>query len=349
MSTVTDIIQQCEEVKRQLRVLKKQNQDKFYQLYVLKMGKKGFYPFSNPNMSVRRIMEALNKNNLDVYHLLSMLQNPNVSLELADYIIREKISPRDQHGCHNPYFELSYNPNLTQDYILKHIDERWSWSSIVYRTNISVDFIVKYGTADMIENNPNITLEDIDKYKLKCWSVISRNDAMTMEIITSNLDRPWDWKSVMFNPNLTPEYMKLHPELPWHEGYKHVCRSRFKPFPSMDEIENNKLRYFDLSNHDNLSLDFILQHPDKQWRLEFITRHKFDGGEIRHMTHTLKQLRVKLVKLFYWNLVDIMHKPYLGYYYLNDIELFLPEDKSILLQQFRKNKQYDQIHKLLTQ
>jgi len=44
-----------------------------------------------------------------------------------------------------------------------------------------------------------------------------------------------------------------------------------------------------------------------------------------------------------------MHRAPIGYYFLNDIEIFLPDDKKTELRQLRANKRYDDIRRLLAE
>lgn len=67
-----------------------------------------------------------------------------------------------------------------------------------------------------------------------------------------------------------------------------------------------------------------------------IAKHKFEHcAEFDMMEEQLTQARQRLAKRFYWRLVDTIHRAPLGYYFLNDIETFLPVDKKQQLLQLR--------------
>jgi hypothetical protein len=44
---------------------------------------------------------------------------------------------------------------------------------------------------------------------------ISYNTNLTMEMITSNPDKPWDWEWMSCNKNLTVEIIANNPDKPW--------------------------------------------------------------------------------------------------------------------------------------
>jgi hypothetical protein len=67
--------------------------------------------------------------------------------------------------------------------------------------------------------------------------------------------------------------------------------------------------------------------------------HNFDT-ELRELQRLYHQEINKLAKLFYWNLVEKMSKPPTGYYFLNDLREFMPENKRQLFDLHRKEKDY---------
>ena len=46
--------------------------------------------------------------------------------------------------------------------------------------------------------------------------MLSQSREITLEIIESNPDKPWDYFYLSRNPNLTLDYVLQHPHLPWN-------------------------------------------------------------------------------------------------------------------------------------
>ena len=57
----------------------------------------------------------------------------------------------------------------------------------------------------------------IEKYPDKPWDwrVISSNPNLTIEMIEKYPDKPWNWKGISHNPNLTIEMIEKYPDKPW--------------------------------------------------------------------------------------------------------------------------------------
>ena len=67
------------------------------------------------------------------------------------------------------------------------------------------EFVLKFSDKldwSWISENPNITMDIIEKYPDKPWnwSAISNNSNITMEFIEKYPDNPWDWYRISCNP-----------------------------------------------------------------------------------------------------------------------------------------------------
>ena len=63
-----------------------------------------------------------------------------------------------------------------------------------------------------ISENPNITMDIIEKYPDKPWdwARISLNPSITMDIIEKYPDKPWNWKWISLNPSITMDIIEKH-------------------------------------------------------------------------------------------------------------------------------------------
>ena len=77
----------------------------------------------------------------------------------------------------------------------KHPEKPWSWDSISWNPNLTMDIIEKYPEEywdwDGISSNPNITMEIIEEYPNKPWrwDTISSNLNITIEFIEKHIDK----------------------------------------------------------------------------------------------------------------------------------------------------------------
>ena len=74
------------------------------------------------------------------------------------------------------------------------------------------------------------------------WKGISRNPNVTMDMIERHPDKPWHWDYVSLNPNLTMEMIERHPDKPWDWWYS-ISSNQFGhrrpllPKPSKEMVE----------------------------------------------------------------------------------------------------------------
>ena len=92
----------------------------------------------------------------------------------------------------------------------------------------------------IISDNPNITMEFIEKYPNKPWSWLQYlNSNITMEIIEKYPNKPWSWNDISENPNITMEFIEKYPNKPWDWAY--------------------------ISENPNITMEIIEKYPDKPW------------------------------------------------------------------------------------
>ena len=108
---------------------------------------------------------------------------------------------------------MSKTTKKRRDALNKYIGKKWEehyWN-----------FLMKHEDKliwDQISQNPNITMEIIEKYPDKPWNwiCISYNPNMTMEIIERYPNKPWNWQNISQNPNITMEMIEKYPDKPWN-------------------------------------------------------------------------------------------------------------------------------------
>ena len=98
---------------------------------------------------------------------------------------------------------------------------------------------------DWIIENPNITIEFIEKYPDKPWDwkYISCIDNLTMEIIDKYPDKPWDWDEISGHQNLTMKIIEKYPDKPWNwqkilgNGFKTDYKNELSKLQNFENVE----------------------------------------------------------------------------------------------------------------
>ena len=169
---------------------------------------------------------------------------------------------------------LSKFKNINQEIINKYPDKPWDWDWLFENTNIDIE---KYIPLELIEKypykwnylrlsyNPNIIEDFILKYSNKPWDInylinnnkitnfiiLSKFTHITGYIIRFNPNKPWDWEWLIQNTNIDVE---MYISLELIEKYKNIWN------------------YYYLSYNPNLTEEFILKYPDKNWNINYLIK-----------------------------------------------------------------------------
>lgn len=149
--------------------------------------------YANPNISWENIKQR--KGNCSKNTLHYMIVNPSITWEqLTSYGIYSAMRiPIDEinFSTFRDYNDLSYNPNLTLDIVLKYPNEEWNW--------------------EIISNHPNITFEMIKLYPDLPWkwNYISVNPNINLDIVLANPEERWNHGKLLSNPNISWEQIQF--------------------------------------------------------------------------------------------------------------------------------------------
>ena len=160
------------------------------------------------------------------------------------------------------YYNLSYHPDLTIDFIIKNMNLKWNWE-IVYNRFGNPHKYIKLNNIDVLSNV--ITISEIVDNVDWNWSNLSKNKNITLNYIDSNLHLPWNWNTLSENQNITIEFIVKHIKKPfnWNLLSKH-------PNITMDHITSYKTfpwNYGYVSSNPNLTINFIIHNFDKNWNV----------------------------------------------------------------------------------
>ena len=211
---------------------------------------------------------------------------------------------------YNKYLILSTDENITEEFILKHPyknwnieyliennkitnfkaltkfkylykyiihkypDKPWDWEWLIENTDIDVEIYISLELIEKypykwdylrLSKNPNIIEDFILKYPYKLWNIdylinnnkitnftiLSKFTHITRYIIRFHPDKPWDWEWLIENTNIDVE---IYISLELIEKYKNIWN------------------YYYLSSNPNLTEEFILKYPDKNWNINFLSK-----------------------------------------------------------------------------
>ena len=203
---------------------------------------------------------------------------------------------------------LSKFKNINDNIINKYPDKPWDWDWLFENTNlnvidrISLKLMEKYEYKLDYQNlskNKNLTEEFIMKYPYKNWNIYNlvKNNKITdfnilskfkninQEIINKYPDKPWDWDWLFENTNLNVIdriSLKLMEKYEYELDYQNLSKNKnlteefimkypYKNWNIYNLVKNNKITDFNiLSKFKNINDNIINKYPDKLWDWDWL-------------------------------------------------------------------------------
>ena len=229
----------------------------------------------------------------------------NIEINIEKYISLELIK---KYLCKWNYYELSKNPNLTEEFILKYPyrhwdidylidnnkitdfntlskfkyinekiidkypDKPWDWEWLIQNTNICIKKFISVNLIEKYENRQNY-------YKL------SKDQNLTEKFILKYPHQNWDIIYLIKNNKITDfkalskfKYINYviideYPDKPWDWGWLNENINfeieRYIPLNLIKKYSYSWVYYY-LSKNQNLTEEFILKHPSQNWDIDYL-------------------------------------------------------------------------------
>ena len=200
------------------------------------------------------------------YWILS--KNPNITKE---FILKYPYQNWDigyliKNNKITDFKSLSKFKNIELNIICEYSNKHWDWEWIIENTNI---MLKKYISTNHISHyhelskNLNLTEEFILKYPYQNWDIkhliknnkitdfksLSRFKNINYIIINNYKNKPWDWEWLIENTDINVE--------------EYIPLNLIKKYLY-------KWNYYFLSKNPNLTKEFILKYPYKNWDITYL-------------------------------------------------------------------------------
>ena len=132
---------------------------------------------------------------------------------------------------------LSSNPEITNDFIRKHIHKPWNWKVLTNFKDLDLEIVEKNHTKDWDWSRlSHIGLEFISKHLDKNWNwdCISSNYKSVIEFP----DIPWNWNLVVENCKDELDIIMAYPDKNWNKNYISSNPELDLEFVSQNNIPN---------------------------------------------------------------------------------------------------------------
>ena len=283
---------------------KQKFEDAYWDMVLLAYEKKKsldwVYISNNSNISFEKFLNCTNEEINKKLNWGNIHSNSSLTLDVID---------KHSYIKWNYYEGLSYNENITQEFIIDNIEQNWNIFALSMHKNITWEFMQKYKkdkwnqycisshsniTWDIIKNNPdfkwnsygvslnpNITW-DIIKNNLDFdwkWDILSEHPNIDYSILINNSEYLWNWKNFSSNPNLTWNIIKNNMSKAW--SWNKISENKCITY----DIVKNNLEYpwneIGLSYNENITWEQYLILEElllKKYKLTDVNRYYYSGN-----------------------------------------------------------------------
>ena len=203
--------------------------------------------------------------------------------------------------------KISSSAYIKLDQIENNMHLFWRWKEVSKNPNITMDFVIKYIYDDGIINEiayKNIYIDNLD------WDSLSSNPGIFIKDIEQYPELPWNYSKIIYNPNITWEFIKrnLNKNL-WH--WKDILKADCIDFNYVFDLCNENI-YEYLSFNQALDIRLVMNNADKPWNWKQLSVNKFNIKTNKKLYKYNKLLRIIGKNLCMFLIYDIMAKPYLS-------------------------------------
>ncbi len=99
--------------------------------------------------------------------------------------------------------KISINPNITEEFFLKHFDKPW-------------DYYTMYKNTKFMEKISKKLYELISNPNYWNWKKMSENIYLTVDTVKKFPDFDWDWKKISTNIRIKEKWLQNFPKKPWN-------------------------------------------------------------------------------------------------------------------------------------
>lgn len=174
---------------------------------------------------------------------------------------------------------MSYNRSLNLALLRRFPEKLWNWASIFRNHDISLEEIQTLAPPSALDRTFYSLISRCDKVTpdvVECnldkgwdWGLygLSQNRSMTLEFIERHFDKPWSWESLSRNPVIDEEFVLRHSDKPWSLPNLSQNASISLDFisesilgdPKLDDLLR-RLAQLDVLLNPNLTPEFLMDH-----------------------------------------------------------------------------------------
>ena len=124
----------------------------------------------------------------------------------------------------------------------------------------------------------------------KPWDfrLLSKNPNITWDIVQANPDKPWNFNYLSENPNITWDIVQANPNKPWNFDWLSLNIT-------WDFVKANPNKPWDfdyLSKNPNITWDIVQANPDKHWNFDYLSAHKMSVAKEKYIEQMTRSVDI---------------------------------------------------------
>ena len=167
------------------------------------------------------------------------------------------------------YAMLSSNPNLTIEYVMKHLDKPWNWFHLSWNESISIHDVLLNSSLPwdwrwISSTKPGVTFQIIEAHPHIPWDFMALSKNLSFEDIINHPETPWNIEYLSFNKSVPLSYVLQH--LDWNWDWHGVSILIVKNID--DVISNMHVQHWNwraLSLNKNIKLQDFVKYVELPW------------------------------------------------------------------------------------
>jgi len=233
----------------------------------------------------------------DKYHwdLTVVASNPNVTIDFVNkYLLNLPLST----GITNMWSRLSFNSDLDLTLFMHEFpNANWNWRKLSFNKNLTPEFVVKYQDKPwdwhVLSSHRNLTFGLIDTFPDKPWnwSTLAQGK-LVLFVISKYPDKPWDTDDINHNRHLRKlltggRMSNLKSRINNNQPIDHIITTldiydaEDKDYDSDyddddnndDDSDNEQNIWYKKSTDPNLDVQYMLDNPHLPWNWYEISQH----------------------------------------------------------------------------
>lgn len=194
---------------------------------------------------------------LHIWDMYQVFKHPSITVDTIESIMQ--LMPIMWNS-------VSFNPNLTKNFIIKYLDKEWIWRGVYNCKSLSwedlSEITILTNNINYLSRSPKTTWQIVESHSIDWnYKTMSANPNITWDIMVAN-DRAWNLEYFSHNVNLT--WKAIMNNFPW----KYVIPREMQiDWEFIYKHKNLEWSWWNLASNHSLTWEWVMAIPELQKKI----------------------------------------------------------------------------------